>query len=473
MRALNIIQKITLTLIILGAGGLMFFAARTDSIILGEPVGFAFTRSVSLFRLAQITLTLFIILLAYFWSKEIVGRFWALFPAFFIAFSPNILAMGHFATIEITAIFTIFLATLAFLTFLRKRSLGAVVITGAAFGVAQFISFSALVLVPYFIIITLVYIIRSIAEDYKRGGYTATFWKRSYHRFRSLLLTFIIGYILLYGLYSTLGWSFRSRYLEGAKSVWRNWITRVPDIKPAVHLLSTEPKAALVIIILAAFYAVLTVTKVSLRTIRRNFGSLSGVIDIYFLEIALGIFVILYSFLERNFVVALPIFYIFVTALIKSRLGVYGLEFARDIRAKVVILYRERFKVIAKIIFLSVIIIWQLIAVAMMAPQFLKSDRGQDLIRLEKWIKKNRIEKIAVDYSGPINAAKVLSGVSENWSAERGNPGINGIYWLAVSKSHLLRLGSDSLKYAYSWLENNYRQRHLIGNTIYVFNLTE
>lgn len=61
-------------------------------------------------------------------------------------------------------------------------------------------------------------------------------------------------------------------------------------------------------------------------------------------------------------------------------------------------------------------------------------DWGQDMKRLQEFVKANRIRKIAVDYFGGGNAAYYLGeGVAENWSSARGNPKEKGIEWLAVS----------------------------------------
>ncbi|MEK7465338.1 MAG: glycosyltransferase family 39 protein [Patescibacteria group bacterium] len=109
---------------------------------------------------------------------------------------------------------------------------------------------------------------------------------------------------------------------------------------------------------------------------------------------------------------------------------------------------------IIKTVFLSALLVWYAAEAFLAYPYFLSYfneigggtwngyryvtdsnyDWGQDMKRLQEFVKANRISKIAVDYFGGGNPAYYLgSDVAESWSSALGNPKEKGIEWLAVS----------------------------------------
>lgn len=114
----------------------------------------------------------------------------------------------------------------------------------------------------------------------------------------------------------------------------------------------------------------------------------------------------------------------------------------------------QKTRKIIKAVFLSALLVWYAAETFAAYPYFLSYfnqigggtwngyryvtdsnyDWGQDMKRLQEFVKANRIQKIAVDYFGGGNSAYYLgSDVVENWSSARGNPKEKGIEWLAVS----------------------------------------
>lgn len=147
-------------------------------------------------RFFPIILALFSIFFIYFWSKELIGRWWALLPAFLFAFSPTVLAHGHYVTTDTGATLGIMLAIYYFLEFLLYPSDKNLFFAGIAFGIAQAIKFSAVLLIPYLLLIAVIFwIIKDNLPIYKY------LW--------NTILIFIIGYLLVvYPLYLSATWNY-------------------------------------------------------------------------------------------------------------------------------------------------------------------------------------------------------------------------------------------------------------------------
>ena len=159
-------------------------------------------------RLGPIFLTLLLIWFIYRWSKEMVGGKWALLPAFLIGLSPNFLSHGHYVTTDIAAAFGIAIATYFFLRFLANPSGKNVFFAGLAFGLAQLCKFSAVLLLPYFIILIILKVLNlSIARE------TEFSWKRffsiSFSYLGRTIISFMVGFLLLvYPVYGLFTWNY-------------------------------------------------------------------------------------------------------------------------------------------------------------------------------------------------------------------------------------------------------------------------
>ena len=108
-------------------------------------------------------------------------------------------------------------------------------------------------------------------------------------------------------------------------------------------------------------------------------------------------------------------------------------------------------------------------------------DWGQDLKRLEKFVEKNKIDKIAVDYFGGGNPKYYLKNKAVYWWSAKGNPKEEGIEYLAVSINTLqgafgklhpgqFRKPEDE----YQWLKalkNPYQPDFKAGTSIFIYKL--
>ncbi|MBI5079418.1 glycosyltransferase family 39 protein [Candidatus Wolfebacteria bacterium] len=159
---------------------------------------------IKLSRLGPMILTLILIIFIYIWSKELMGRWWALFPSFLFAFSPAVLAHGHYVTTDIGAALGIFIATYYFIKFLFQPSRRHLIFAGLIFGIAQLMKFSAVLLIPFFIFLIVVFYIWKVSHDWRETAPLARLKRFSASGFRYaryLILIFIIGYSLVYAFY--------------------------------------------------------------------------------------------------------------------------------------------------------------------------------------------------------------------------------------------------------------------------------
>ena len=102
-------------------------------------------------RLGPMLLTIILLIFIYVWTKELLGRWWALMPTFLFGLSPTVLAHGHYVTTDIGAALGIFVALYYFIKFLSSPSKEHLLFAGIAFGIAQLLKFSAVLLIPFFI----------------------------------------------------------------------------------------------------------------------------------------------------------------------------------------------------------------------------------------------------------------------------------------------------------------------------------
>ncbi|MEK7630331.1 MAG: phospholipid carrier-dependent glycosyltransferase [Patescibacteria group bacterium] len=144
-------------------------------------------------RFFPIILTLLTIILIYIWSRELLGNFWALLPTVLFSFSPTVLAHGHYVTTDIGATFGVIFATYLFLKFLNHSTNRNLIFAGLGLGIAELMKFSNALLIPFFVILALIY-----AGTNSLGGKQWRFY------FRSLILIFLIGSALIYTVYFVL-----------------------------------------------------------------------------------------------------------------------------------------------------------------------------------------------------------------------------------------------------------------------------
>mgnify|MGYP001567241246 CR=1 FL=1 len=101
-------------------------------------------------RVPMMILTLLLGILLYTWSYRRFGGQVALLATALYAFSPTVLAHGRYVTTDIGATIGFFIGITSYVSFLKSRTWAHVCVAGAAFGIAQLLKFSLILLIPMY-----------------------------------------------------------------------------------------------------------------------------------------------------------------------------------------------------------------------------------------------------------------------------------------------------------------------------------
>ncbi len=96
------------------------------------------------------------------WARKRFDDRVALLALTFFVFSPTILAHSRFVTTDVAAAFAFFIGIIAFLRFLSDPSPKNIAIAGLAFGVAQLLKFSLILLVPVYGLLLLAWVVSQV-----------------------------------------------------------------------------------------------------------------------------------------------------------------------------------------------------------------------------------------------------------------------------------------------------------------------
>ena len=147
---------------------------------------------ITLIRLAKLPLILFFIFsgwLIYLWTKKTYNPRAALLAVFLFAFCPTIVAHARFVTTDVPALFGILFASYFFLKYLKEQNVGNFWLASSSFGVALLTKFSAFLLIPYFLLLALVWA-----------------WSQHHEYFRPIvrlvtktILIMVVGFVVIVG----------------------------------------------------------------------------------------------------------------------------------------------------------------------------------------------------------------------------------------------------------------------------------
>jgi len=108
-------------------------------------------------RLPMILLTLLLGVFLFFWTRKLLGNATALAALTLFAFSPSFLAHGRLVTTDVASALGIFVAIYYWIEFLKQPTKTKIAKAGAALAFALLLKFSAILLLPFFAVITIVY----------------------------------------------------------------------------------------------------------------------------------------------------------------------------------------------------------------------------------------------------------------------------------------------------------------------------
>ena len=133
----------------------------------------------------------------FYWARKHFNDFTAAFVSFFYFLSPNILAHARLATTDICCSVFIMCTVLCFWDFLVEKKTISVIFSGIFWGLALASKFSAVLLLPVFVIAFIVNIL--YGKDVKKNGYISS-------SLGKLFFIFFITFFILWGVY---GFEFR------------------------------------------------------------------------------------------------------------------------------------------------------------------------------------------------------------------------------------------------------------------------
>ena len=108
-------------------------------------------------RLPMILLTLTLGGFLFFWTRKLLGNVAAVGALALFTFSPSFLAHGRLVTTDVAAALGILVAAYFWIEFLKQPTRAAMVKAGAAFAFAFLLKFGAVLLIPFFAVITIAY----------------------------------------------------------------------------------------------------------------------------------------------------------------------------------------------------------------------------------------------------------------------------------------------------------------------------
>lgn len=523
-------------------------------------------------RLGPMILTVLLSLLIFFWSRGLMGSWWALIPTTLTAFSPAILAHGHYVTTDIGASLGFILAIYFFGRFMMHNTRKNLIYAGIAYGIAQLLKFSAILLIPLFLFLIVVFVFgKAFNHRVSLFAKLKHFVQYGFQYLSYLACIFAIGYALVYLVYIPITLNYpiekqtadttailasfgmengitppctlaqpKARCLADIDiAMTTNKITRpfaqymlgvlmviqratggntgyfLGEVSAAgwwyyfpVVFFYKEPLPSLILIGFAFLLGLWTFVK-NFRnpsTLRERFFTY---VNLNFAEFSMLSFIVLYWAYSmksplnigiRHVLPTIPLMYILATGRIKQwTRQEFDLSrgLLRNLMTMVVGVLKSSFKTAIILFF----VVWYIAESFLAGPYFTSYfnelaggtpdgyrkvtdsnyDWGQDLKRLDTFVKQNNIDKIAVNYFGGGSPKYYLGDKAVDWNSAMGSPKQEGIEWFAISINNLQSsIGKTAPGFErrpedeYPWLlkeKDPYQPDARAGTSIFIYHL--
>ncbi|MEK7519339.1 MAG: glycosyltransferase family 39 protein [Patescibacteria group bacterium] len=456
-------------------------------------------------RIIMISLLIFLGWLLFWWTKKMTGGIPALLVLSLFTFSPEFLAHGRLVTTDVGAALGALIAIIFWLKFLQNPSLKNVIFAGLTFGLAQLFKFTLLLLIPFFIIITIIYIFLFTKKELSRG-------KIFFSYFGKAILAGLIGFLfIIWPIYQFNVWHYPieqqvrdtradissnpasfakeitiwmagkeflrapAQYFRGIlmalqRSAWGNTTYFLGQISaegwryyfPLIYLFKLP--------LAFHFLSILAIILFFVSFLKKKLGEKIKLTQNNFWIFAIFFWVIFYWIAAiksnlniglRHLIPVLPFTYILVV------LAIY--QSFQTISKKINRLY---FILVTVLLFS-----WYIFSSILTFPHYLSYfnelgggiknghkiavdsnyDWGQDFYRLIKFVEENKIDKIYLDYFGGEESEYWLKEKYVRFDPKEMKGPPKG--WLAVSSNHLMggvakpKKGFDQETSFYDWLE--------------------
>lgn len=484
---------------------------------------------------AKVPLILFFILsgwLIFLWSKRTFNSRTGLVAVFLFAFSPTVIAHSRFVTTDVPALFGILFATYFFIQYLKEQSNINFWLASVSFGVALLTKFSTFLLIPYFLLMALVWVWA------QNNGYI----KPTIRLVTKTILIMAVGFIVIVGpIYQLQIFNYPpAQQKNDAEVTLRNypfpilsktviWASDKPILRPyaewglGMAMVFQRAEGGNNTYFMGkfsnqsfkAYFPVVYVLKepipflllllssiwIGWRAWRNNRESFKNKIKDHFpiFAMLLWIFIYVATSINANLNIGIrhliPI-YGFIFILVAGGIERFAQNYESRIRNqesgnKKGLLRNSYFIILVLLLF------WYLIEFISVYPYYLtyfnqfaggpagghryvvdsNLDWGQDLQRLDDFIEKNNIDKIYLDYFGWAEQSYYLGDafvwiMGGKYTSTEGflkdNP--NG-GWLGVSASFYQESTVKPIN-PYAWLKN-IKPTAVIGNSIFVWYIAQ
>jgi hypothetical protein len=470
-------------------------------------------------RIPMILLLLSLGALLFYFARKIGGNFLGLGVLFLFTLSPTFLAHGRLVTTDVAATFGFLLALAFYLRFLKNPKKLNIVLAGIALGVALLLKFSCILVLPLFVIITLVYIF----FFFEKGKRVKAFLK--YLGLGCLIL--VIAGFLIWSVYQFNIWNYPiKKQVEDTKYLLSSnpfpslvrinvWLAQNKILRPFAHyllglMMATQrvaggntvyflgevsaagwwyyfPVVYFLKIPLAFHLLTLFGIVLAFYSLRFSGFSIKKWFLNHFVEFSLFSLLVIYWFTSiegnlnigvRHIMPVIPFTYILVLRGIQA-----GYWKIKNISCRKI-----------TILVLIGLFSWYGFSSLRTFPHYLSYfneiaggpkngykfvvdsnyDWGQDLKRLKNWVEENNIDKIYVDYFGGGDVPYYLGEKYIPWQGTKPASEFPKGNYLAVSAT-LLQGGRgkpapnfDQPTGYYNWL-NKYQPIARTGNSIFIY----
>lgn len=159
---------------------------------------------------SRLPIILLALLLAWFifrWTSELAGTGAGLGALLLYVCDPNIIAHSHYVTTDIGIAALVFIATYYFIRWLKKPTLGNVIVAGMVLGLAQLTKFSAVLLWPLYAVMTLIYAASTNASVQYQYTAWQSCWRRSLTYFGKYIGIVVISGLVIWTIYAVNTWN--------------------------------------------------------------------------------------------------------------------------------------------------------------------------------------------------------------------------------------------------------------------------
>ncbi|MBI4132916.1 MAG: glycosyltransferase family 39 protein [Candidatus Sungbacteria bacterium] len=180
---------------------------------------------IRLMRLPIMLLALFFGWMLWAWARRHFGPRVALGALFFYTLSPTFITHSRFVTTDLAAAFGFFIGIVAFVRFLKDPSLKNIVLAGLAFGIAQLLKFSLILLIPVYGVLLVAWAAAKVQ----------LVWRERLKLFLGLtgktILLALVAVVLIWVVYLYHVWNYPpDRQLNDAEFIltsfrFRSWVT--------------------------------------------------------------------------------------------------------------------------------------------------------------------------------------------------------------------------------------------------------